>query len=122
MLIDPTKEPLHIVLKPYRGVTSIPAELTGPDQMVFVELNKCFKKAGFVAEGMMGNIIWGFELCGFDPRHVAAGLTSLRAKGYIVYTDERREAIHEYGFDGKKPIWIRYAPKFTNLLVKELSL
>lgn len=121
LLLDPTKEPLKIILTPYLGITHVPSELAvgnGPDTMVFIELNKCFKKAGFVAEGMMGNIIWGFELCGFDPRHVAAGLTSLRKRGFIKYTDESGEELHEYNFDPKKPIWIRYHKKFTDLFVQ----
>lgn len=122
LLIDPTKEPLNIILKPYAGITHVPAELAGTEQMVFIELNKCFKRAGFVAEGMLGNIIWGFELCGFAPQHVAAGLTGLRKKGYIRYTDKSGVAISEYGWDPAKPIWIRYEPKFKALLVKELIL
>jgi len=125
LLVDPTKEPLKIILTPYRGITHVPSELAaanGPDTMVFIELNKCFKKAGFVAEGMMGNIIWGFEQCGFDPRHVAAGLNGLRKRGYIHYTDESGVEIFEYNFDPAKPIWIRFSKKFQDLFVKELII
>jgi hypothetical protein len=125
LLLDPTKEPLTIVQHHYSGITHVPAELAlgnGPDLMVFVELNNCFKKAKRVAEGMLANVMWGFEQCGYDPRHVAAGLTELRKKGFILYTDERRVPLSDYDFDAKKPIWIRYTKKFTDLFIQEHRL
>ena len=88
--------------------------------MVFIELNKCFKKAGFVAEGMLSNVIWGFENCGYDPVNVASGLSKLRSLGYIRYSDVRRNPISDIAFDPKKPIWIRYEKKFTDLFVRSL--
>jgi hypothetical protein len=120
LLQDATKEPLQIIIKPYQGITHVPAELSGRDvaSFVFIELNKCFKKAGFVAEGLIGNIVWGFEECGFDPQHVAAGLTKLRTMGYIRYSDPLGSEIHEFNFDPKKPIWVRYTDKMIALFVR----
>jgi hypothetical protein len=94
----------------------------GPDLMVFVELNNCFKRQKNVSEGMLANVMWGFEQCGYAPDHVAAGLTALRKKGYITYTDERRVPLSDYDFNPKKPIWIRYTRKFTDLFIKEQRL
>lgn len=125
LLLDPTKEPLKIILAPYNGITHVPSELAagnGPDLMVFIELNKCFKRQGNVAEGMLGNVMWGFEQCGFDPAHVAAGLTALRKSGFIRYTYANGETCHDYDYDVKKPIWIRYEPKFTDLFVRSLII
>lgn len=118
LLIDPTHEPLQELFSPYRGITHVPGELDGPALMVFVELQKCFQKANKVCEGLLPNIIWGFENCGYDPKHVAAGLTKLRSLNYIHYSDAGRQPISEYFFDPNKPVWIRYSKKFTNLLVK----
>lgn len=122
-LIDPTKEPLHIIHTPYEGITHVPADVGqgGPETLVFIELQKCFKKAGFVAEGMLSNIIWGFEQCGYDPRAVAAGLMKLRSLGYTFYSDERRNPIDEQNFDPKLPVWIRYTPKMTALFAKIIT-
>lgn len=125
LLLDPTKEPLDIVLAHYNGITHVPAELAmnnGPELMVFVELNNCFKKAKHVAEGMLANVLWGFHQCGYDERHVAAGLTKLRTLGYITYTDERRVPISEHDWNPHKPIWIRYTKKFMDLFVQESRL
>lgn len=118
LLENPEQEPLNIILEPYRGISHIPAEvgLGGPETMVFVELQKCFKKSGFVAEGMLGNIIWGFEQCGYDPRAVASGLGKLKELGYIYYSDEKGNPISEQNFDPEKPVWIRYGEKMKRLL------
>lgn len=118
VLIDPKAEPLKPILTPYRGITHVPSELDGTALMVFVELNKCFKKANRVAEGLLPNVIWGFEQCGYDPKHVASGLTALRHKGYIYYSDASGLPIHEYGFNPNTPVWIRYDKKFTTLLIR----
>lgn len=122
ILQDPTQEPLQIILTPYKGITHVPSDLgqNDPVTMVFIELNKCFKKAGFVAEGMLSNIIWGFKECGYDPNVVASGLTKLRKLGYIFYSDERSNPIYEQDFNPKKPVWIRYSQKFKELLVREI--
>jgi hypothetical protein len=125
LLLDPSKEPLSVVRTSYSGITHVPTELAvgnGPDLMVFVELNNCFKKQGQVCEGMLANVMWGFEQVGYDPKHVAAGLTSLRKKGYIAYTDGNRVPISDYDFDPKKTIWIRYTQKFLDLLIEKKGL
>lgn len=118
-------EPLQKIVDPYKGLIHIPADVGqgGPVTMVFIELQKCFQKAGYVAEGLLGNIIWGFSECGYDPKNTAAGLTALRKLGYIRYTDSLGNEIFEGTFDpsnGGKPIWIRYTTKMINLFVKEL--
>ena len=115
-------EPLQILIKPYQGITEVPNDVGsgGPETLVFVELQKCFKKAGFVAEGMLSNIIWGFEQCGYDPRAVAAGLSKLRELGYVFYSDERSNPVHEQNFDPNKPVWIRYTPKMCKLFIRSI--
>lgn len=122
ILEDPTVEPLKPIVTPYAGVTHIPPELGTGDTatLVFIELQKCFKKAGYVAEGLLANIVWGFEQCGYDPRAVASGLTRLRELGYIYYSDARGAPIHETNFDPKKPVWIRYSEKMRALFVRTL--
>jgi hypothetical protein len=122
MLEDPTQEPLTIILTPYQGITHVPSELGTNDtaSLVFIELNKCFKRAGFVAEGMLANLIWGFEECGYSANNVASGLSKLRRLGYVRYSDARGNPISDIAFDPKKPIWIRYDKKFTELFVRSL--
>lgn len=123
LLRDARHEPLTIILEPYRGVTHVPADLGSGDVacLVFIQLQNCFQKSGKVAEGMMHNIIWGFQECGFEPKHVAAGLTALRKLGYVQYTDEFKNELHELNFNNpQNPIWIRYTKKMTDLFVREV--
>ena len=118
VLIDPRTEPLKPILSPYRGITHVPSELDGAALAVFIELTRCFKKAGKVSEGLLANVIWGFEQCGLDPRLVAGGLTALRHKGYVFYSDATGLPISEQNFDPNVPIWIRYGKKFLDLMVR----
>jgi hypothetical protein len=119
MLTDPTMEPLHVILPLYNGITHVPSELDGPALMVFIELQKCFQKSKKVCEGLLPNIIWGFEQCGYDPKHIAAGLTKLRTLKYIFYSDAGRSPYSEVIMSPDKniQIWIRYAPKMMNLFI-----
>ena len=122
LLRDSTREPLRVILNPYRGITHVPPELGRGDPacMVFIELQKCFQRQGFVAEGLMANIIWAFGECGYDPRAVAAGLTALRKLGYVEYTAPDGNPVHELSFAPGPPIWIRYGRRFLDLLVREV--
>lgn len=121
MLIDPTIEPLSVILPLYNGITHVPSELDGPALMVFIELQKCFQKAGKVCEGLLPNVIWGFEQSGYDSKHVAAGLTKLRALDYIYYSDAGRLPISEFIMSPDKSIqmWLRYKPKMLKLFSQQ---
>jgi hypothetical protein len=122
LLIDPTKEPLHVILDPYKGITHVPSDLASsasPGLFVFTELNRCFDRQGKVSEGLLANVIWGFNQCGHDQATVGQGLAELRSKGYISYSDARGNPISETNFDPQKPIWIRYTEKFKKIFVKE---
>ena len=122
VLQNSKKEPLNTVIKPYQGLKRIPPELNdgGPACFVFYGLTQCFQRQKEVSEGLLANIIWGFGECGYDQRHVAAGLSALNKLGYIFYSSEQRgSAILETNFDPKKPIWIRYTNKMIDLFYRE---
>lgn len=122
ILRNTKKEPLNIVIAPYRGLKRIPPELNdgGVACFVFYGLVQCFQKQNEVSEGMLANVIWGFEQCGYDPKKVAQGLTKLRELGYIFYSAEQRgSAIVETNFDPSKPIWIRYTQKMIDLFYRD---
>lgn len=118
VLQNSKKEPLNVVIKPYQGLKRIPSDLNdgGLACLVFYGLVQCFQKQQEVCEGLLANIVWGFEQCGYDPKYVAQGLTRMRDLGYIYYSTEQKGAeISETNFDPKKPIWIRYRPKMLDL-------
>lgn len=119
VLRNTKKEPLHVIVQKFQGFKSIPTELRDvktPEGLVFAGLANCFRKAGFVAEGLLPNIIWGFTECGHDAKRVAQGLTKLRSLDYIFYsTNQRSETVSETNYDPSKPIWIRYSTKMIDL-------
>ncbi len=121
VLRNSKKEPLNVVVKPYQGLKNIPKELNdgGVACFAFCGLVQCFQRQQEVSEGLLANVIWGFEQCGYDPRHVAAGLSKLRELGYIYYSSSQRgDALSEVGFDPNKPIWIRYTQKMIDLFYR----
>jgi len=121
LLENPNQQPLLQLRPSFRGVKEIPPELGTGDvaTLIFVSLLDCFKRAEKVCEGLLGDLIWGFEQCGIEPRATAAGLTRLRVLGYIRYTDETGSNLSEINFDPTKLIWIRYTSKFLNLIASE---
>jgi hypothetical protein len=124
VLQNSKKEPLNVIIKPYQGLKRIPQEVNngGVECLVFYGLAQCFQKHKEVCEGLLANIIWGFEQCGYDPKYVARGLTRLRELDFIFYSSEQRGApISETNFDPKKPIWIRYTPKMIDLFYRGTS-
>jgi hypothetical protein len=118
LLQDTKKQDLLTVRKKYRGPKEIPADIgqNGVAALVFIGLLNCFKKARDVKEGELKDIIWGFVQCGNEDRAVAAGITALRGMGYLYYTDPLGNKISEHNYDPSKKIWVRYSPKFLNLL------
>lgn len=121
LLQDASMQPLRVILPSYKGITHVPTDLTAggdktPELMVFIELNKCFQKAGFVAMGRLGDLIWGFEQVGYDPIHVASGLTKLRHLGYLAYVDSANNPVSELFHDPKAPVWVSYTDKFLSVL------
>lgn len=122
ILQNSKKEPLTVIIKPYQGLKNIPPELNdgGVACLVFYGLVQCFQKQNEVCEGLLANIIWGFEQCGYDPKYVAAGLSKMRDLGYIYYTSSQKgDVVSDTNFDPNKPIWIRYTPKMINLFYRE---
>lgn len=120
MLLNSTKEPLRVIVTPYLGVSHLPSDVQQAPTalLVFKDLTECFKLQGEVSEGLLGNLIWGFEQSGRDPRMVAAGLTELRKLGYVTYSDAAGTPISEHGFSADVPIWIRYTQKMVSLFVR----
>lgn len=121
LLQNSTPEPLKIIVTPYLGVSHLPSDVqaNGPAFLVFQDLLECFKKQGYVAEGLLANVMWGFEQSGRDIKLVAHGLSCLRQLGYVGYSDPLGVRISEHGFNPDIPIWIRYLPKFTALMIRK---
>ena len=72
-------------IKPYgSAVASIPPNLSQPSVEVLHALFSCFEKQGYVKEGLVKDLIWGFvDIAGMAPQKIAYGLFDLAREGFI---------------------------------------
>lgn len=113
---------LNVVRKSFNGINTmpegIPAQSAG--ELVMAMLLSCFAKAGYIAEGPLQDLIFGFENGPENvPKQVIAnGLIQLRQAGYIYYSTPTGVVLTDDDLlrSGKDNIWIRYAQKFLYLL------
>lgn len=120
--IDPTPQPLNR-LRTYEGASlRIPMNLRNEAIIVLKLLFACFEKQGKVAEGLIGDILWGFAQA--QPPIPEAltwnGLKYLWKDGYVKfqapdgsYVDPLSDQI------GKS--WIRYTPKILSMVYEDLG-
>lgn len=116
-VIDPTPQPL-LKLRPYHKMAlDIPALLSDEAKIVLHLLFECFDKAGFVAEGMIGDLMWGFQQV-TPPTHPSLtlkGIFDLEAAGYIKFQAKDGAIIDKHS-DKLESAWIRYTEKLKNLV------
>jgi len=110
-----TKQPLRTI-KPFaKLVHSIPDLLKPEAQITLQALYDCFSRAGVVKEGLIGDLIWGFEQCGIPRQCTAAGLEALAASGYLKFQAPDNTFI-EFSSDQIGKAWVRYEPKLLQNL------
>lgn len=116
-VIDPTPQPL-LKLRPYHKMAlDIPALISDEAKIVLHLLFECFDKAGFVAEGMIGDMMWGFQQV-TPPTHpelTLKGIFDLEVAGYIKFQARDGEIIDKHS-DKLESAWIRYTDKLKNLV------
>jgi hypothetical protein len=114
---NPVKQELR-KLKGYTTMArSIPPLLPDEARLVLHLLFECFEKAGFVAEGLIGDILWGFEqVYPPTPRALTyAGLKYLETYGYIK-CQAKDGAYVSLDSDASSGAFIRYQPKLLELV------
>lgn len=103
-------------LRPYgRAVAAIPGLLPDEAQIVLRMLFDCFEKAGTVSEGLIGDLMWGFQQCGVSPELTYNGLMSLESFGYIKF-QAKDGAYTGKGSDKLESAWVRYQPKLMEMV------
>lgn len=113
----PTKQELR-KLKGYLTMTkSIPSLLPDEARYVLHLLFECFEKSGFVAEGLVGDLMWGFEqVYPPTPRTLTyAGLKQLESFGYIKL-QAKDGAFVLLDSDASSGAFVRYQPKLLELI------
>jgi hypothetical protein len=109
------KQTLRLMRPFFKLAESIPSLLPNEAQITLRALFDCFEKSGEVKEGIIEDILWGFEQCGIPRKLTAKGLVSLESAGYICFQAPNNTPIT---FEAAKihECWIRYQPKLLDML------
>lgn len=90
-------------------------ELSENAKLVLWSLLSCFEKAGDVREGLVKDVLWGFQVSGHEPEKVAYGLVDLKRAGFVgfetpdgVETDEHCSHLAD--------CWLTYKPRLLDVL------
>lgn len=110
-------------LRPYFLMElQIPMTLPVEAQIVLKLLFDCFSKHQVVAEGLIGDLMWGFEQVTLPPplTNIPAGLTlnglcQLERAGYIKF-QAKDGAYLGPGDDQLGGSWVRYQPKLLGMI------
>lgn len=100
----------------------IPPSLPTEAQIVLKLLFDCFDKHKVVAEGLIGDLMWGFAQAVFPPplTHVNEGLTytglcQLEREGYVKF-QAKDGAYLGPGDEQIGGAWVRYQPKLLDMV------
>lgn len=115
--VDVKKQDLK-KLKPFNAaIMAIPVTLRPESQIVLQAIMSCFERQGYVEEGLIGDLMWGFAECGIAPELTLVGLRELEMQNYVKFQTPPPDNTWiniESEFIGKA--WIRYQPKLLNMV------
>jgi hypothetical protein len=97
---------------------SIPTTLPSEAQIVLRALFDCFERARSVQEGILEELLWGFEQCAIPRKLTAHGLVFLEKAGYVKF--QTRDGIFVDFVSAKlRDTWIRYQPKLLEMVYEK---
>jgi len=114
-----TKQDLKVVRHGYRGMgEAYDIRSEGPAGHLLRALDSVFKKSGFVAEGLLVDLVWGLQQDkDFKDEWIGPGLTELRMKQYLHYTDAGGTPMTDLDALRVDIVpWVRYGPKLLKIL------
>ncbi len=104
---DATPQPLK-KLRPFPSmVLRIAGGWPKQAQMVLQALFACFDKAGNVSEGLVGDLMWGFQQAGLPPELTLHGLIQLETMGFIKFQAPDNQYVSLQDSASEKA-WVRY--------------
>lgn len=117
VVVDPTQQELR-KLRPYSKMhQQMPPLLPDLGRAILELLFSCFDKAGHVSEGLIGDLIWGFQQITppVPTGIIVIGLKQLETYGYVKFQAKDGSYI---SFDSDKitGAFVRYTDKLLNLI------
>ena len=114
-VVDGKMQPLREVRPIDKTPKIVPPELNYQGGATLSLLFKVFEKRKYVKEGLIGDIIYGFDACGIPTEATIQGLDNLNKNGYIRFQAKDNAYVSIYD-DRAGSAWVRYQPKLLNML------
>jgi hypothetical protein len=103
-------------IRPFSGlINAIPYTLPSEAQIVLRALFDCFERARSVQEGIIEELLWGFEQCGLPRQLTAHGLVFLEKAGYVRF-QTRDGVFTDFASAKTADSWIRYEPRLLEMV------
>ncbi len=98
----------------------IPPGLDPLGQYVLTLLFACFEKQQNVKEGVLGDLIFGFEASGIPPDKTLSGLSVLHRAGYLKFQSPSPDNSYvDFTCDRVLDAWVRYQPALLEMVYEE---
>lgn len=104
------------VMRPFEEACwSIPMDISENARKVMRCLIDCFTKAGEVREGIVKDVLWGFEVSGHSPVDTAYGLVDLKRAGYVGFEAPDGTEVDEHS-QFLAQCWLTYKRKLLDIV------
>lgn len=115
--VDMTPQPLRKLRSSFVARASVNPLLPDVARLTLALLFDCFEKAGNVQEGLIGDVLWGFEqtINPVPPEVTFQGLNQLRLFGYLKFQAPDGTFIDPTS-DQIGKAWVRYEQKLLEMV------
>lgn len=115
--VEVAPQPLKKI-KPFAvACMNIPTTLPAEAQIVLQALFSCFERQNNVSEGLIGDVMWGFENAGIPAECSYKGIIQLGRLGYIKFQGPDNAYISENG--NLEKAFVRYQPKMLEMIYEK---
>lgn len=113
--VDTKQQDLKKIRPYYDSSKYIPTTLKAEAQIVLHALLACFENKKSIEEGLIGDLLWGFEQGGIPAGTTAMGLQFLEKDGYVKFQAKDNTFV-SFMSDKIEGAWVRYQPKLLDMV------
>lgn len=113
--VENNPQELRTIRPFFLAIQAIPGLLPDEAQIVLRLLFDCFERRGHISEGLIGDLIWGFEQCGIPAELSFNGLMQLKKYGYIKFQAKDGQFV-DHTSNKLESAWVRYEQKLKDLV------
>jgi len=113
--VDGKRQELRAIKPFFTMITSVPSSLPPAGQFVLTNLMNCFQKSRFVKEGLVGDVIFGFEASDIPAEATIQGLSDLERAGFIRFQAKDGSFV-DFSSDQITSAFVRYQKPLLDLV------